>query len=103
MRRIEQIRIARRPAGWEIRRPVAAGRIGGNAGGGKTAYAIEPGIHGVAGRAVGRMPVNPNTAEGSAMAAAGTANAAQQEYWNDVAGPRWVGLDQESSNPPLSP
>ncbi|MGH7115332.1 MAG: class I SAM-dependent methyltransferase [Stellaceae bacterium] len=27
------------------------------------------------------------------MAAAGTANAAQQEYWNTVAGPRWVGLE----------
>ncbi len=27
------------------------------------------------------------------MAAAGTANAAQQEYWNNVAGPRWVGLE----------
>ncbi len=27
------------------------------------------------------------------MAAAGTANAAQQEYWNKVAGPRWVGLE----------
>ena len=27
------------------------------------------------------------------MAAAATANAAQQEYWNNVAGPRWVGLE----------
>lgn len=27
------------------------------------------------------------------MAAASTANAAQQEYWNTVAGPRWVGLE----------
>jgi SAM-dependent methyltransferase len=27
------------------------------------------------------------------MAAASTANAAQQEYWNNVAGPRWVGLE----------
>lgn len=27
------------------------------------------------------------------MAAAGTANTAQQEYWNNVAGPRWVGLE----------
>jgi len=27
------------------------------------------------------------------MVAAATANAAQQEYWNTVAGPRWVGLE----------
>jgi hypothetical protein len=27
------------------------------------------------------------------MTAAGTANAAQQEYWNKIAGPRWVGLE----------
>ncbi len=27
------------------------------------------------------------------MAAASTANAAMQEYWNNVAGPRWVGLE----------
>src|SRR5213594_4059169 len=27
------------------------------------------------------------------MTETGAANAAQQEYWNTVAGPRWVGLD----------
>jgi SAM-dependent methyltransferase len=27
------------------------------------------------------------------MAAASIANAAQQEYWNNIAGPRWVGLE----------
>ncbi|MGH7047714.1 MAG: class I SAM-dependent methyltransferase [Stellaceae bacterium] len=27
------------------------------------------------------------------MASAGTANVVQQEYWNTVAGPRWVGLE----------